>query len=234
MFVGFFVCFPLSVFIPAVKGLFPVYLGLFAKLGVRGGTALRCSRAGRAVKRTAPRAGQGVPLPRPSSGGFRGLIAAVCGPRHNPATKGFSPHRGGSNPPWAEGRDAFLFPKPTRMSKGCDFPSRPCELRSASAYCSGLRLNEGETDKKAFSRPLARPLPFHASAPRTHDLMLLKAWHKIHTAGWKRGRERGREGAGGSRTLLCPGAVLQGPRLPPTAPREGGAEDPPSGEVFPL
>lgn len=34
------------------------------------------------------------------------------------------------------------------------------------------------------------PSPFHASAPRTHDLMLLKAWHKIY------GRLETREGGG--------------------------------------
>lgn len=76
--------------------------------------------------------------------------------------------------------------------------------------------------------------PFHASAPRTHELMLLKAWHKIYgrleigeggREGEREGRRKRRErrggrgepAAGGSHPLLCPGAVLQGLRRPPLA-----------------
>lgn len=71
--------------------------------------------------------------------------------------------------------------------------------------------------------------PFHASAPRTHELMLLKAWHKIY--GRLEIGEGGREGEREGRRKRRERRAGSGRLTPPAVPRCGtaGAAPPAAG-----
>lgn len=197
---------------------------------------LRCGAFRRGEVYNAPPPGQGrscrfLDSARGLWGSFRRGVQTPAQPRDGGR---FSSPGVGGQPAlgWAEpGRNGFLVPEPN-ATEGCDFPFAPVWIGECFRELQWVSFKLTRNVWKSLLTPTARPLPFTHPHPAP---MISCCWRHgtRSTAGWKRGREEEREpGACGSHTVPCPGAVLQGLRLP-LLPGVGGVEPAEGWNVFP-